>query len=58
MHDGYLIDEEVDNWEEFWSTAQHVMFTLGMKLEDAGFGYSESKKVERKKLKGDTKPKK
>lgn len=55
-----LMDEEVNNWDNFWGMGQHVLFSLGSRLDDAGFGLNESKKAERKKQeeKGNIEPKK
>lgn len=54
------MDEEVNNWDNFWGMGQHVLFSLGSRLDDAGFGLNESKKAERKKQeeKGNIEPKK
>lgn len=51
LHDMYLMDGEVDNWGEFWSRAQPVVLSLGMKLDEVGFGLNldEFEKAERKK---------
>ncbi|KAF9457882.1 hypothetical protein BDZ94DRAFT_1272009 [Collybia nuda] len=51
LHDMYLMDAEVDNWGEFWSRAQPVVLSLGMKLDEVGFGLNidEFEKAEREK---------
>lgn len=42
MHDMYLMDDIADfkHWAEFWSRSQPVLFELGIKLDEKGYGFS------------------
>lgn len=40
LHDVYLVDTslDVEAWREFWPRAQPIILSLGMKLDENGFG--------------------
>lgn len=45
LHDMYIVHgeaPEVPVWSEFWSRAQPIILTLGMKLDEDGYGFKKS----------------
>jgi hypothetical protein len=45
LHDMYLLDADgkVEEWTAFWSRAQPILLTLGMKLDEDGYGLKDGK---------------
>jgi hypothetical protein len=48
LHDMYVVNSsgeiiEAENWTQFWSRAQPVVLTLGMKLDEEGYGFRSDK---------------